>query len=89
MTATAKSTQLPSQVVACKASREDVKLPGDFAFMRLDDKRVVMLACPCCGKPCLADGHTIVRDEPLTLVPVVECPSGCRYRIHEGRVIPQ
>ncbi len=82
-----KAPENSVKYVACKAGRDDVKLPGDFAFMKLDDKRVVMLCCPACGKPCLADGHTIVQDEPLSLVPAVECPSGCRYRIHQGEVL--
>ncbi|MCU1311831.1 MAG: hypothetical protein JWO20_2956 [Candidatus Angelobacter sp.] len=75
-----------SLVVACKADRESLKQPGDYVFTRLDDKRTVILLCPICGKTCMADGHTIVTDSPLTLSPTLECPSGCRYRISQGKV---
>lgn len=87
MTAPARKLEMKSAVVACKASREDVKLPGDYAFVVLDGKRLVVLQCPCCDKPMLLEGATIVQDEPLSLLPSLECFCGAKYRIHQGKVL--
>jgi hypothetical protein len=76
-----------TESVGCKVSREQCVRAGDFCFAELDKKRVVIIVCPFCEKQSIADGHEIVREHPLTLSPVLECPTGCRYRICDGKVV--
>lgn len=75
-----------TEAVGCKASREDLRHPGDFCFATLDGRRTVTIMCPLCGTPAVAERHTIVQDEPLTLSPAMTCPSGCRYEVRDGKV---